>query len=153
MVVLVTDNLVVERTLQKGDSSSKNLFELVLRLKGVELTYGCKILVTHVSGSRIIFQGTKVKSRMGRLDMGVSPWESMIRHCPCGKTAIGAQPKLLEELYTWNQTRFAILKPRDWFELGHDIHAWRLGSKSLKYPMITKGYYLWVPLFVLAMYQ
>ena len=42
-------------------------------------------------------------------------------------------------LKTWFKTKPAILKPRDWFELGHDIRAWRIGSNGLKHPMIQKG--------------
>ena len=58
IVLLATDNKVVERALFKGNSSSKKLFDSVLRLKGLQLVYSCKILVTHVSGSCMIVQGT-----------------------------------------------------------------------------------------------
>ena len=63
IVVLATDNIVVERALYKGNSSSKILFGLVLRLKDLELTYGCKILATHVAGTCMISQGNDGISR------------------------------------------------------------------------------------------
>ena len=69
-VLLATDNSVVERALYKGNSTSKKLFKLVLRFKSLELEYGCKILVTHVAGTRMISQGTDGISR-GRLNQGV----------------------------------------------------------------------------------
>ena len=58
MVVLATNNTTMERALFKGNSTSKKIFTLVLRLKKLELDYGCWILVTHVSGTRMISQGT-----------------------------------------------------------------------------------------------
>ena len=51
VVILATDNSVVKRALYKGNSTSKKLFDLVLRFKAVELKYGCEILVTHVAGT------------------------------------------------------------------------------------------------------
>ena len=128
----------------KANSSSKVLFDLVLRLKGLELTYSCRIMVTHVSGSRMIYQGTDRISR-GRLEQGVSLGQSMLEHCPWGTSAISASEHLLEELRTWNKKVLTRLEPCDWFDLGHDIQAWRLGTNGLKYPYTRAGYYLWTP--------
>ena len=110
----------------------------------MELEYGCKILVTHVAGTRMISQGTDGISR-GRLNQGVGVGEHMLAHCPWGVSALEASPNLLNEVKTWSTSPLVVLKPKDWFELGHDIHGWRLGYKGLMYPVIRTGFYLWVP--------
>ena len=51
-VIMETDNIIVERAIFKGNSSTKKLFDLVLRFKQLEIKYGCKILVTQVEGTR-----------------------------------------------------------------------------------------------------
>ena len=72
MVLLSTDNVVVEQAIYKGGNSvSRFLFNLVLILKGVKLTFGCEILVTHVARSRMISQGMNGIS-CGYLKSGVS---------------------------------------------------------------------------------
>ena len=57
-VVLATDNSVVEASLYKGNFTSEKLFELIVRLRRAELKYSTKILVTRVSGKRMMSQGT-----------------------------------------------------------------------------------------------
>ena len=48
-LILVTDNDVIESALYKGNSSSIKLFELVVRLRKVEIKYSSKIIATHVT--------------------------------------------------------------------------------------------------------
>jgi len=50
---LLTDNLVVENAFNKGYSSSKLLFDLVLRLKKIELEGRIILHMMHVSRKRI----------------------------------------------------------------------------------------------------
>ena len=123
VVLLATDNEVVERALYKGNSSSKIIFNLVLRLKGLQLAYSCKIVVTHVSGLRMIYQGTDGISR-GKLEQGVSIGQYMLLHCPWGTSALTASETLLQVLRSWNKKILTRLEPRDWFDLGHNIQAW-----------------------------
>ena len=87
---------MVKQDFYKGSSTSKKLFDLVLRFKAVKLKYGCKILVTHVAGTRMIQQGTNGILRR-RLDQGVSVRENMLSHCPWGKDALTAAPKCLRK--------------------------------------------------------
>ena len=91
-VILATDNQVVESCLYKGNSTSQKLFGLVVRLKTVEMKYGLKIKITHVSGKRMQAQGTDDVSR-GSLKTGVSIGERMINYCPEGKGVIGFEPQ------------------------------------------------------------
>ena len=53
LLLLATDNQVVESCLYKGNSSSPKLYDLILRFKLAELKYGVKVIVTHVSGRRM----------------------------------------------------------------------------------------------------
>ena len=70
-VLIATDNKVVEACLYKGNSSSPKLFDLVVRLKLVEVKQGVKVFVSHVSGKRMQAQGTDGVSR-GSLGEGVA---------------------------------------------------------------------------------
>ena len=72
---------MVEACLYKGNSSSPKLFDLVVRLKLVEVKQGVKVLVTHVSGKRIQAQGTDGVSG-GSFREGVALGEKMILYCP-----------------------------------------------------------------------
>ena len=80
-VVLATDNQLVESALHKGKSSSEKLFELILRLRKVEMKFEIKLLITHVAGTRMMAQGTDGVSR-GSLREGVAIGKEMISFCP-----------------------------------------------------------------------
>jgi len=54
-VFFCTDNSVAEMVIYKGTSSNLTLYELVLRMKKLEMRSGCQVLVLHVSGKRMIF--------------------------------------------------------------------------------------------------
>eukprot|EP00957_Ditylum_brightwellii_P065997 5004886-Ditylum_brightwellii.AAC.1 len=58
MLLLATDNFVVESVFFKGISSSKLLFGLVVRRKKADLTGGFELHVIHVAGTRMTMQGT-----------------------------------------------------------------------------------------------
>ena len=52
-LVMATDNQVVEASIYKGNSTLPKLFDLIVRIKMVELKVGMNLTVTHVSGSRM----------------------------------------------------------------------------------------------------
>ena len=66
---MFTDNSTVEAAVAKGNSPSKRLFELVLELKKLQMQYSFILYVVHVSGTRMIEQGTDGVSR-GELQAG-----------------------------------------------------------------------------------
>ena len=81
-VLLATGNSVVEVALYKGNLSSEKLFDVVVRLKKAEPHSSWKnILVTHVSGKRMIAQGTYGASR-GNPREGIALGGAMIPFCP-----------------------------------------------------------------------
>ena len=69
-VFLFTDNATAEACFYKGSSTNHSLFQLVLRLKRLELNLGCCFHSIHVAGTRMIVQGTDGISR-GDLGEGV----------------------------------------------------------------------------------
>ena len=62
-VFLFTDNQVTESCYYRGTSTSRTLFNLVLRLRAVKMSSGMKLHVIHVAGTCMIGQGTDGLSR------------------------------------------------------------------------------------------
>ena len=58
IVILATDNEVLQHLLCKGNSTSEKLFKLVARLRTTRIKIATKLLVTHISGKRMMAQGT-----------------------------------------------------------------------------------------------
>jgi hypothetical protein len=70
MVFFFTDNSTVEAALYKGTSHSPKSFDLVIRVKLLETKLAIKLVVSHVSGLRMIAEGGDGVSR-GILNEGV----------------------------------------------------------------------------------
>ena len=147
---LFTDNSTVEAALYKGNSSSPKLFELVVRLRKLELAHGARIRVAHVAGTRMIAQGTDGVSR-GQLKEGVSVGEDILSHIPLNEGALDRSPALKEWIENFSDKEAVFLSPTDWFERGHDqvtpesptIHLEQGDSWE---PVIDSGRtYVWTP--------
>jgi len=111
-LLLATDNQTVEACLYKGNSSSEKLFDLVVRVKMVEMKYGVKIMVTHVSGERMKVQGTDGVSR-GSLRNGVAVGKEMIEFCPWAKSVIDESPQLKNWIKSWAGNDSIFLHPHE----------------------------------------
>lgn len=92
-VFVFTDNSVSESIADRGTSSDPLLFDLVVRLLALEMLYGCKIDIIHVSGDRMIAQGSDGLSR-GDMYEGVMKGDSFISHIPVGTSALEVHPNL-----------------------------------------------------------
>ena len=92
-ILLATDNSTVESVLYKGNSTSEKLFDPVVRFRMIEIKSGSKFMVTHVSGIRMMAQGTDGLSR-GQMHEGISLGDAMEHFCPWGKSALDRSPKL-----------------------------------------------------------
>jgi hypothetical protein len=62
-VFIFTDNSTSEAVFWKGTSTSPLLFELVVRLRKLEMDHSILLHVVHVAGKRMIDQGTDGLSR------------------------------------------------------------------------------------------
>ena len=66
LVFMLADNSTVEAAFTKGNTSIKALFELIEKIKRAMIKHLFQFYIIHISGSRIIKQGTDRVSR-GRL--------------------------------------------------------------------------------------
>eukprot|EP00984_Skeletonema_dohrnii_P009298 scaffold3548_cov79-Skeletonema_dohrnii-CCMP3373.AAC.5 len=118
---LFTDNITAEACFHRGNSSSKLLHGLILRLRMLEVQQSVVIHVVHVSGKRMIAQGTDGVSRSSRLE-GVMVGEDMLSFIPLAETAIERHPSLLSWVASWSGIND--IKPlgvEDWFDKGHGV--------------------------------
>ena len=146
---LFTDNSTAEATFYKGSSSSKKLFELVVRLKILELLRGFKLHLIHVAGSRMIRQGTDGLSR-GDLGEGVMKGDSMLNFIPLHLTAIQRSPELKQQIIDCiNPGKISLeiefLDYEDWFSRGHDILGGKLNGDNIWIPRYKSGVFIWTP--------
>jgi hypothetical protein len=144
-VYFFTDNTTVESALHKGTSKSKKLLSLVIRVKLLESRQGIQILVSHVSGKRMIRQGGDGVSR-GSLNEGVMAGEDMLSFIPLHLSAIERSTTLLDWIRSWTGSGLEVLSPTDWFQKGHDIRGWKKAEgEPFQRPVIQAGVYGWFP--------
>jgi hypothetical protein len=118
-VFLFTDNSTAEGAYYKGNSSSRKLFELVLQLRQCAMSAGLLLHVIHVSGKRMIAQGTDGLSR-GDHTEGVMQGKAMIEFIPLHLTAFERSPELKDWIaQSFGDMNHVFLEPEDWFSTGH----------------------------------
>lgn len=143
-----TDNSTAERAYFKGSSTSELLHELITRLRALEIDSGCKIILVHVAGERMKWQGTDGLSR-GNLLEGVMKGENMLTYVPLHQSALERSPRLLPWIKSWIEIKdgpnLEVLKPEDWFIRGHDFEGGKVSAQGLYYPSYKKGIFLWEP--------
>lgn len=83
---MFTDNSVTEGAVYKGSPTSRNLFDLVLRLMMLELECDTRVIFVHVTGARMIEQGTVALSK-GNILEGVILCRSMLSFVPLHEDA------------------------------------------------------------------
>jgi hypothetical protein len=115
---MFTDNSTAESAFFKGTSSSKKLFELVLRLRKIEMEGNLKIHLIHVAGTRMIWSGIDGLSR-GDHNAGVMTGESMLSFVPLSKSASERSKNLLSWVHSWagdagGRQKVSVLSPTDW---------------------------------------
>ena len=143
---LFTDNSTAESAFFKGLSLSKDLFELVLRLRKLEMNQSCRIYVSHVAGTWMIDQGLDGSS-FRNLSEGVMRGMSMQEFIPIHKTALERNPGLKGWLNSWTNEEGIFLEPDDWFTTGHKIleGEWECNSEGVKFPKVKPGTFIWTP--------
>jgi hypothetical protein len=114
-VFMFTDNSTTDAAFWKGNSHSRKLCDLVLRLRQLEMRTGMTLHIVHVSGKRMIAQGTDGLSR-GDHSTGVMSGSSILSFVPLHLTALERSSSLkpwLESLLEGLDPHF--LSPDDWF--------------------------------------
>ena len=145
---LFTDNTTTESAFYNGTTKSKTLFELIVRLKQIELHNSVKIHLIHVAGKRMIAQGTDGISR-GNIMEGVLAGHSMMSFIPIGKSAIDRSPKLLGWIREWSrESNLEPLTPKQWLWEGHGLstYPW-INTDGMSFPVRDKRIttILWAP--------
>ena len=142
---LCTDNIVSERAFYKGNSKSRKLFDLIVRLRKFQLYSHCKVHVLHVAGTRMIEQGTDGLSRGSVFEGTLGSKQDFLKVLPLDKTVFDRAPLPKEWLFKWLPDTAEILKPEDWFEKGQDVHGWKKSIENKWAPVIKHGIYIWCP--------
>lgn len=120
-IFLFTDNSTAEAAYFKGTSSSRLLFELVLRLHKIQMHNELLIHFVHVAGKRMIAQGTDGLSR-GITCHGALQDGNLMQFIPLHLSVLDRQPTPITEWVTYwfgSAGPFDWLQPKDWFHLGH----------------------------------
>jgi hypothetical protein len=138
------DNSTVEAAFFRGTSSRERLFNLVLRLRKLEVEQQCLLNLIHVAGTRMIEQGSDGLSR-GNLTKGVMTGQSMLSYVPLGQTALEREPGLEKWIKSWAGDNIKVLSPEGWFELGHGIVGHTRDSLGRYMPAYIMGTFLWCP--------
>jgi len=149
-VFLFTDNGTAESAYFKGTSSSKKLFQIVMRLRKMEFASGIKINFIHVAGSRIIQQGTDGLSR-GGFSEGVMKGISILSFVPLHLTAWERASNLKQWLIDWmtpslkQNESLKFLDAQDWFWRGYDIDGGVKNNDGIWMPTYKSGIFIWSP--------
>ena len=150
-VFLFTDNSTSEAAFFNGLSTSEKLFELVLRIRKLEMKFKVKVHLCHVAGERTKAQGTDGLSR-GNLNVGVMAGKSMLDFVPIHKTALKRSSRLETWLQSWIGTKAEFLEPEQLFTQGHDHNADRWETNldfedgcKMEFPAIRQGIMVWTP--------
>ena len=107
-IFMFTDNSTAEAAFCKGTSSSPLLFELVLELKRLEVESDLILHVIHVSGKRMIAQGTDGLSRADHLE-GVMQGKPIENFIPLHLNAFEREKGLstwVGKITNWVETSF-----------------------------------------------
>jgi hypothetical protein len=143
---IFTDNTTAEGAYYKGNSPSRKLFDLVLRLRCIEMMSSVLLHVIHVAGTRMIAQGTDGLSR-GVLTEGIFATSPMAVHIPLHLSAFEQSESLLTWCRSWvPDPHITPLTPEDWFTTGHGVAAGYLNTDGVWIPALsTHQWFLWAP--------
>ncbi|KAL7570483.1 hypothetical protein ACA910_004265 [Epithemia clementina (nom. ined.)] len=112
-----TDNSTMESAFYRGTSTSKSLFDLVLRLRKLEMDGKLFIHVVWIAGTRMIDQGTNGLST-GDLDHGVLAGMDMLQFVPLHRMVEERQPGFVNIILDSMERIFPAthISPQGWFE-------------------------------------
>ena len=145
-VFMFTDNSTAENAFHRGSSSSKQLFELVLRIRKLEMEKLCRVHLCHVAGTRMIAQGSDGLSR-GNVSEGVMRGEEMLSFIPMHLSALERSPGLASWVLSWAGDNVEFLEPRDWFVRGQDLleEECEVNVEGMKFLGHKYGKFVWSP--------
>jgi hypothetical protein len=124
-LLLFTDNSTAKSAFYRGTSSSKLLFELVLRLRQIEMLYQLKVHLVHIPGTIMIKLGVDGLSR-GNMGEGVmKDPDIFLKDVPINLGLYERSPEMIQWLRdVFDIENNDVLEPADWFEKGHGVVGW-----------------------------
>ena len=134
---MFTDNTVAERAFFRGTSRSRTLFDLVLRLRQLEMRTNSRLHVVHVAGTRMIAQGTDGLSR-GDFSGGVMAGGDFLSHVPLHLSPLEREKGIRNWTNEWavgSKGQPAIwLEPEDWFRpmKGGETYVWAVAPAAAR---------------------
>ncbi len=139
-----TDNSTVEAALFHGTSSSRQLLDLVIRMRLLESKFNFVLKVSHVAGKRMISQGSDGISR-GLLTEGVMGGAPMLSFVPLHLSAFERHAPIKTWVTSWAGTNVEFLSPKDWFTRGHDHDGGEIHADGFWRPKVVPGSFVWSP--------
>ena len=140
---MLTYNSMDEGLVYKGSSTSKKLFDLVLRIKLMEIRYGMNIHGIHVAGTRMIEQRVDSLLISNMLE-GVMLHKNMLSFIPLNLPATTSQLNLGVQIISWwIGNNIDELEPQNWFEREHDIKGYTTNLDGITIQKIKPGVFLW----------
>jgi len=144
---IFTDNSTAEGAFYKGNTDSRLLFDLVLRLRVLDMKASLILHVIHVAGTRMIAQGVDGLSR-GDLTEGVMAGENILRFIPLHLSALERSGELKAWVNAWTPQGSSPvwLETMEWFERGHGILGGCKNSEGIWIPDETNDtWFIWTP--------
>jgi hypothetical protein len=145
-VFIFTDNSTTEGAFYSGNSSSHPLFDLVRRLRQLDMHGQLILHVIHVSGSRMIMQGTDGLSR-GDFSSGVLSGQHMLEFIPLHLAAPIRSDLVLPWVHSWApDPNLQPLTPAEWYTKGHGLEGGSVNSEGVWIPNEgSSQWFLWAP--------
>jgi len=146
-VFICVDNEVTERIYYKGSSTDGELFELMVHLRRISVKGQFKLHVVHISGKRMIKQGTDGLSR-GEVDV-----ERLLsadaNEVPIHRFAIDRSPAMHEWVTNLMGDKVNVATPSNWFHEAQQGGSTKRKSKprigygtfpQLRPPMLSRSF-------------
>jgi hypothetical protein len=143
---LYTDNSTADSAYYRGNSTNKFLFELIVKLRLLDMTSSLRLHLLHIAGTRMVSQGTDAISR-GTLPptlIDTPDWASLV---PLHLTAYARCLDLLP----WLQSLIPCagitpLAPEEWYTRGHGWSHGSLNADNIWSPVNSAdSWLLWCP--------
>lgn len=142
---LFTDNTTAEGAYYKGNTPSRTLFDLILRLRSLDMSGDLRLHMIHVAGTRMIAQGTDGLSR-GDYSQGVMGGIPINSFIPLHIDALTQSPTLQAWLASWVGVPHHFLTPLEWYTVGHGIQGGILNESHMWEPHTPNlGTLVWTP--------
>ena len=120
LLFFFTNNSIAESAIAKGNSPSRHLFELVLRIKALQMKYGFKLYVIHIAGTQMIEQGIDGLSQGAVKVQGLN-LKTLKEYAPINLNALERSDTLMSQIKSWIAKDHFLLSLKYWYLEAHDI--------------------------------